>query len=110
MPSDNLAKAFDDAVWKKVTMLCLVYVNEDHNTIYGSLVLEGINSKPSHNSKAYVPTPNKFDGLDNFGPQRNFRLLLFSEILLINAEVNSHLGGDAATPLNGVRARVQLRP
>lgn len=111
VPSDNLAEAFDaagDEVRKAVTILYRGDVTADGDTIKGALTLDGIDGTPRYNGKAYVPTPNRFDGLGNFGPQRNFRLLRFSDILLINAEAALHVGGDAATPLNRVRARVNL--
>lgn len=113
VPSDNLAAAFDaagDSIRKAVTILYRGDVTPDGDTVKGAFTLDGIIGLPRYNGKAYVPTPNRFDGLPNFGPQRNFRLLRFSEILLINAEAALHAGGDAATPLNRVRARVNLPP
>jgi hypothetical protein len=113
VPSDDLAAAFDaagDSIRKAVTILYRGDVTPHGDTIKGALRLDGIDGIPRYNGKAYVPTPNRFDGLGNFGPQRNFRLLRFAEILLINAEAAIHVGGDAATPLNRVRARVNLPP
>jgi len=111
VPSDNLAAAFDaagDTVRKKVTILYRGDITPDGDTIKGVTALDGIEGTPRYNGKAYVPTPNKFAGLDNYGPQRNPRLLRFAEILLINAEAAYHTGGDVKTPLNRVRARAKL--
>jgi hypothetical protein len=113
VPSDNLAQAFDDAndsIRKAVTILYRGDITPDGDIIEGVTALDGIAGTPRYNGKAYVPTPNKFDGIPNFGPQRNVRLLRFAEILLINAEAAYHTGGDVATPVNRVRARVQLDP
>lgn len=113
VPSDDLANAFDaagDSIRKAVTILYRGDVTQHGDTIKGATKLDGIDGIPRYNGKAYVETPNKFDGLNNFGPQRNFRLLRFAEILLINAEAAIHVGGDAAGPLNKVRARVGLSP
>ncbi|APS40554.1 RagB/SusD family nutrient uptake outer membrane protein [Salegentibacter sp. T436] len=113
VPSDNLANAFDeagDSIRKAVTIIYRGEVTPDGDTVQGAERLDGIDGTPRYNGKAYVPTPNRFDGLGNFGPQRNIRLLRFAEILLINAEAALHVGGDAATPLNRVRERVDLPP
>lgn len=113
VPSDDLAAAFDaadDSIRKAVTILYRGDITPDGDTILGVEALDGIEGTPRYNGKAYVPTPNKFAGLDNYGPQRNPRLLRFAEILLINAEAAIHTGGDAETPLNRVRARVNLPP
>lgn len=113
VPSDNLADAFDtegDSIRKAVTILYRGDVTPHGDTIQGAQTLDGIDGAPRYNGKAYVPTPNRFDGLGNFGPQRNFRLLRFSEILLMNAEAALHVGGDAAISLNRVRERVDLPP
>lgn len=113
VPSDDLANAFDkagDSIRKAVTILYRGDITPDGDTIKGAERLDGIDGTPRYNGKAYVPTPNKFDGIGHFGPQRNIRLLRFSEILLINAEAALHVGDDAATPLNRVRKRVNLPP
>ncbi len=41
---------------------------------------------------------------------KNIRILRYGEILLIRAEAATHIGADAATPLNLVRSRVNLAP
>ena len=48
--------------------------------------------------------------LDKDNKPKNIRLMRFAEVLLINAEAAFHTGGDAATPLNRVRARASLAP
>ncbi|MBC7888159.1 MAG: RagB/SusD family nutrient uptake outer membrane protein [Ferruginibacter sp.] len=46
--------------------------------------------------------------LDKDNKPKNIRLMRFAEVLLINSEAALHTGGDAATPLNRVRARASL--
>ncbi len=109
-PTDVLAGAFDaagDAVRKKVTILYFGDITEDGDTIAGNEVMEGIDGLPRYNGKAYVPS--RIDRVTGpYGCDQNVRILRFAEILLINAEAAIHAGGDAATPLNRVRARVNL--
>ena len=109
VPSDALAAAFDlasDTVRKKVTILYLGDTTEDGDKIAGNVVMEGV-TIPRYNGKAYVPSRIP-KGTAPYGCDQNIRVLRFAEILLINAEAAIHEGGDAATPLNRVRARANL--
>ncbi|MGB5982566.1 MAG: RagB/SusD family nutrient uptake outer membrane protein [Nonlabens sp.] len=58
-----------------------------------------------YNQKAYssILTESEITG-------KNVRLLRYAEVLLMNAEAKSILGGDVATPLNAVRQRAGLDP
>ena len=58
-----------------------------------------------YNQKAYSSsfTENEQTG-------KNIRILRFAEVLLMNAEAASQLGGDIAGPLNQVRIRAGLEP
>jgi hypothetical protein len=111
VPTDALADAFDaagDVVRKKVTIQYLGDVTDDGETIAGIDVMEGVDI-PRYNGKAYVPS--RIDRvIGPHGSDQNVRILRFAEILLINAEAAIHAGGDAATPLNRVRTRVDLAP
>lgn len=111
VPTDELADAFDEAgdtVRKKVTILYKGDVTEDGDLIEGIDVLEGVGF-PRYNGKVYVPT--RIDRITGpYGCDQNVRILRFADILLINAEAAFHTGGDAATPLNRVRARANLAP
>jgi hypothetical protein len=110
VPTDELADAFDaagDTIRKKVTIIYRGDVTEDGDTIKGVEVMEGIDGVPRYNGKAYVP--DRFPhGTYPDGCDQNVRILRFADILLINAEAALHTGGDAATPLNRVRARANL--
>jgi hypothetical protein len=111
VPTDELAAAFDaagDEVRKTVTIIYLGDVTEDGDTIGGITVMEGVDI-PRYNGKAYVPS-RIGSVIGPYGCDQNVRILRFSDILLINAEAALHTGGDAATPLNRVRARAGLPP
>lgn len=58
-----------------------------------------------YNQKAYssILTESEITG-------KNVRLLRYAEVLLMNAEAKSVVGGDIATPLNLVRLRAGLNP
>jgi hypothetical protein len=111
-PTDELAAAFDaagDTIRKKVTIIYRGDVTEDGDTIGGITVMEGIDSIPRYNGKAYVPSRIPHGSYPN-GCDQNVRILRFADILLINAEAAYHTGGDVATPLNRVRSRANLAP
>ncbi len=111
-PTDELAAAFDaagDTVRKKVTILFFGDITEDGDTISGVDLMEGIPGLPRYNGKAYVPTRFPKE-TEHYGADQNVRILRYADILLINAEASIHTGGDAATPLNEVRARAGLDP
>jgi hypothetical protein len=111
-PTDALAAAFDaagDTVRKPVTILFKGDVTEDGDEIQGIDVMEGVDGLPRYNGKAYVPTRIQ-RVIGPYGCDQNVRILRFADILLINAEAAIHAGGDAATPLNKVRARAGLAP
>lgn len=109
VPTDELADAFDaanDTIRKKVTILYKGDVTEDGDIIAGIDVMEGV-ELPRYNGKVYVPS--RIDRvIGPYGSDQNPRILRFADILLINAEAAHHTGGDAATPLNRVRARANL--
>ena len=111
VPTDELAAAIDaagDTVRTKVTILFKGDVTEDGEEIGGIDVMEGVDL-PRYNGKVYVPTRiPRVTG--PHGCDQNVRILRFADILLINAEAAIHAGGDAAAPLNRVRARAGLPP
>lgn len=111
VPTDVLAKAFDaagDQVRKEVTIHYYGDITSDGDTIQGVDVMEGVDL-PRYNGKAYVPSRIPRE-TGPYGCDQNVRILRYADILLINAEAALHAGGDAAIPLNEVRARVGLDP
>ncbi len=110
-PSDNLAAAFDaagDVIRKKATILYRGDVTPDGDLIEGSVEMPGV-SVPRYSGKAYVPSRFPIT-LAYYGSDQNIRIMRYAEALLMNAEAAVHTGGDAATPLNKVRARAGLPP
>lgn len=112
VPTDEMANAFDaagDTIRKKVTIHYFGDITEDGDTIQGVETLEGIAGLPRYNGKAYFPSRIPRE-TGPYGCDQNVRILRYADILLINAEAAVHSGGDAATPLNEVRARAGLDP
>ncbi|MEH0158048.1 RagB/SusD family nutrient uptake outer membrane protein [Limibacter armeniacum] len=70
--------------------------------------LDGL--KAHYNGKAYTPKNQLTEGRNNYGANNNIRVLRYADVLLMNAEANLKVGGDAATPLNEVRVRAGLEP
>jgi len=67
-------------------------------------------ANPFYNMKVYTTSAQNLWNYNGYGFEHNVRLLRFADALLMNAEAKATLGGDAATPLNRVRARVHLDP
>lgn len=99
-PSQNLLDAFNaegDNIRRDAT---IIFRGE---TLYdGRLVPESVEN-PMYNEKAYSSA-----SLGDSDGDKNIRILRYAEILLIRAEAATHIGADAATPLNLVRGRVNL--
>ena len=110
-PTDDLADAYDnagDSVRKEATIFYRGYITREGDTIQGIEQMAGANP-PRYMGKAYVPSSvERVSGPP--GCDQNARLIRFAEVLLMNAEAAYHTGGDAATPLNRVRARADLDP
>ncbi|WP_075602290.1 RagB/SusD family nutrient uptake outer membrane protein [Saccharicrinis aurantiacus] len=66
--------------------------------------------KAHYNGKAYTPSSQMTPGRVDYGSNNNIRLLRYADVLLMNAEARVRTSGDAATPLNEVRARAMLDP
>lgn len=102
VPSQNLLNAFNasgDTVRRDAT---IIFRGE---TLYDGRLVPNTVENPMYNEKAYSSA-----NLGDADGDKNIRILRFAEILLIRAEAATHIGGDAATPLNLVRSRVSLSP
>ena len=111
VPTDALADAFDaegDTIRKKVTILYAGDVTLDGDTINTNPNAVPTVNPARYCGKAYVPI--KVNPAIPFirVAEQNVRLMRFAEVLLMNAEAAAQSGGDVATPLNRVRARVGL--
>lgn len=111
VPTDVLAGAFDaeeDTIRKKVTILYSGDVTMDGDTINTDPNAVPTVKPARYCGKVYVPIRVNPESPTIRVAEQNVRLMRFAEVLLMNAEAAAQTGGDAATPLNMVRARVGL--
>ena len=102
VPSQNLLNAFNAAGDNIRRDATIIFRGE---TLYDGRLVPNTVENPMYNEKAYS-SANLGDGEGD----KNIRILRYGEILLIRAEAATHIGADAATPLNLVRTRVNLAP
>ncbi|MBN9312486.1 MAG: RagB/SusD family nutrient uptake outer membrane protein [Chryseobacterium sp. 39-10] len=100
VPSQNLLNAFNAAGDNIRRDATIIFRGE---TLYDGKVVPATVENPMYNEKAYSSA-----NLGDADGDKNIRVLRYAEILLIRAEAATHIGADAATPLNLVRARVNL--
>ena len=102
VPSQNLLDAFNaagDNIRRDATIIFRI------ETLYDGRLVPNTVENPMYNEKAYSSA-----NLGDADGDKNIRILRYGEILLIRAEAATHIGADAATPLNLVRTRVNLAP
>ncbi|WP_194766036.1 RagB/SusD family nutrient uptake outer membrane protein [Tamlana sp. I1] len=97
-PSEDLEKAYSPNDQRKDATI--MFAGE---TLFDGRVIDINAPNPRYNQKAYssILTESEQTG-------KNIRILRYAEVLLMNAEAKSILGGDVATPLNAVRLRAGL--
>ncbi|MEO6721124.1 MAG: RagB/SusD family nutrient uptake outer membrane protein [Ferruginibacter sp.] len=112
-PTADLASTYEAGDTRKAgTIIFVDPVNPV--TLWDGFVIpnQSLVENPRYNYKAYhspFKETTACNGyLDKDNKPKNIRLMRFAEVLLINAEAAFHTGGDAATPLNRVRARASL--
>lgn len=101
-PSQNLVDAYNaegDNIRRDAT---IIFRGE---TLWDGRLVPDTVENPMYNEKAYSSA-----SLGSGDGDKNIRILRYAEILLIRAEAATYVGGDAAGPLNQVRARVNLTP
>ncbi len=101
-PSQNLLDAFNaegDKIRRDAT---IIFRGE---TLYDGRLVPNTVENAMYNEKAYSSA-----NLGSGDGDKNVRILRYADILLIRAEAATHIGADAATPLNEVRKRVSLAP
>jgi len=110
-PTQSLVNAYEPGDLRKAATI--IFVNQNTTTtLWDGFVIPpgtGVQS-PYYNYKAYHS-----EKLENFygnrdRQEKNVHILRYAEVLLMKAEAATQLGGDAATPLNMVRARAGLAP
>ena len=100
VPSENLLNSYElNDTRRNAT---IIFRGE---TLYDGRYVPETVVNSMYNQKAYSSsfTENEQTG-------KNIRILRFAEVLLMNAEAASQLGGDIAGPLNQVRIRAGLEP
>lgn len=102
VPSQNLLDAFNAAGDNIRRDATIIFRGE---TLYDGRLVPNTVENPMYNEKAYSSA-----NLGDADGDKNIRILRYGEILLIRAEAATHIGADAATPLNLVRTRVNLAP
>ena len=102
-PSAELAAAFETGDPRRDATILF----KGETTPQGDLVPTSV-PNDRYNQKSYVPFNTRICGF-NEGAQQNFRVLRFSDILLMNAEASNELGNpaQALTSLNKVRRRAR---
>jgi hypothetical protein len=110
-PSTSLVNAYEPGDLRKAATI--IFVNQDSSTTLwdGFVIPPGPGVQNAYyNYKAYhsEKLENFFGNRDR--QEKNVHLLRYAEVLLMKAEAETQLGGDAATPLNMVRSRAGLGP
>ena len=100
IPSENLLNSYELSDARRDATI--IFRGE---TLYDGRHVPETVVNSMYNQKAYSSsfTENEQTG-------KNIRILRFAEVLLMNAEAASQLGGDIAGPLNQVRIRAGLEP
>ena len=102
-PSAELAAAFESGDPRRDATILF----KGETTPQGDLIPTSVPNE-RYNQKSYVPFNTRVSGF-NEGAQQNFRVLRFSDVLLMNAEAANELGNpsQALTSLNRVRRRAR---
>ncbi|MGV8093396.1 MAG: RagB/SusD family nutrient uptake outer membrane protein [Mangrovibacterium sp.] len=108
-PSQDLLTAFEEAGDEVRKNATIIFTGE---TMWDGVKIN--DARPTfptmYNEKAYVSRVAETWSGNNAQTNKNLRIFRYAEVLLLNAEASIHVGGDAATPLNQVRERVNLLP
>ena len=112
-PTTSLLNAYEPGDLRKDATIISLNINSPTgfaDTLWDGYVIPVGTQSQYYNYKAYHS-----EKLESFYTNRdreikNVHILRYAEVLLMNAEAQTQLSGDAATPLNMVRARAGLPP
>jgi len=112
-PTVNLINAYEGGDLRKNATIIFVNLSSptgQGDTLWDGYVIPVGTQSPYYNYKAYHS-----EKLESFFTNRdreikNVHLLRYAEVLLMNAEAATQIGGDVLTPLNSVRVRAGLAP
>jgi hypothetical protein len=108
-PTTSLINAYDSGDLRKAATI--IFVNQDSTTtLWDGFVIpigSGVQA-PYYNYKAYHSEKLESFYNDRDRQEKNVHILRYADVLLMNAEAATQVGGNAAGPLNMVRARAGL--
>ena len=112
-PTTDLISAYESGDLRKDATIIFI---DNSGTHKGTVLWDGfrVPSKDSvqnlyYNYKAYASASKEtFVNPDDKDRPKNIKILRYADVLLMNAEAASHVGGDMNTPLNLVRHRAGL--
>ena len=112
-PTTNLVNAYEAGDVRKASTIIAI---DNSGTHVGTTLWDGFRVPSSdsvqnlfYNYKAYTSsTKETYANPDDKDRPRNNKILRYADVLLMNSEAAFHLGQDANTPLNLVRARAGL--
>jgi hypothetical protein len=111
-PTASLMSAYEPGDLRKAATIIYLPANGPSDTLYdGTIVPTMVGTAASYNYKAWhSERRDQFEIFfgDRSHKAKNIHVLRYADLLLINAEAATHVGGDAATPLNMVRHRAGL--
>lgn len=116
-PTTTLINSYEPGDLRKAGTIIFI---DNSGTHKGTILWDGFRLPSSdsvqnltYNYKTYTsPTKETYppSGVSDKDRPQNVILLRYADVLLMSAEAAVNLGGDAATPLNMVRARAGLAP
>ncbi|MCV6630133.1 MAG: RagB/SusD family nutrient uptake outer membrane protein [Flavobacteriaceae bacterium] len=97
-PSEDLANSYPSGDTRRDATI--IFKGE---TLFDGRLVANTVVNERYNQKAYSSAFS-----DGWETGKNIRILRYAEVLLMNAEAATQVGGDAGTPLNQVRSRAGL--
>jgi hypothetical protein len=112
-PTQSLINAYEPGDLREAATI--ISVNRSSPTGIGDTLWDGYTIPVGTQSAYYNYKAYHSEKLESFYTNRdreikNVHILRYAEVLLMNAEAATQIGGDASTPLNMVRARAGLPP
>lgn len=112
-PSQNLVNAYEPGDLREAATIIFCNLNSPNgnaDTLWDGFIVPVGTQSQYYNYKAYHSEKLEPFYEDRDRKEKDVHILRYAEVLLMNAEAATHVGGDAMTPLNMVRARAGLPP
>jgi starch-binding outer membrane protein, SusD/RagB family len=108
-PTTDLINAYEANDLRKAATIIFVNPNSPTTLWDGFIIPPGTGvQSPYYNYKAYHSEKMESFYNNRDRKEKNVHILRYAEVLLMNAEAATQIGGDASTPLNMVRNRAGL--